>query len=100
MAEKIRIDDLRAPVLTDVQRAALAYGEKQHGRAVASTPCSPRRSKRTGLDDFGPDDFRERLALWLAEVDEDPRAHRPRPPHGLERLRAQPRRTGCASATC
>ncbi len=27
---------------------------------------------RTGLDDFGPDDFRVRLRLWLEEVDGDP----------------------------
>jgi hypothetical protein len=26
---------------------------------------------RTGLSDFGPDDFRERLAVWLTAVDED-----------------------------
>ncbi len=29
-------------------------------------------AERTGLDDFGPDDFHERLALWLSECDEDP----------------------------
>ena len=27
--------------------------------------------KRTGLSDFGPDDFRERLAVWCQAVDED-----------------------------
>lgn len=70
MAEKIRIDDLANPQLTDMQRAALAYGESQKvdltidavlGAAVAAT----------GLDDFGPDDFHERLELWLSEMDAD-----------------------------
>jgi hypothetical protein len=68
--ERIRIDDLRAPVLTDVQRAALAYGERQK---VELTPAAvlAAAEKRTGLSDFGPGDFRERLALQLEEVDRD-----------------------------
>lgn len=70
MAEKIRIEDLANPVLTDMQRAALDYGESQHvdltidavlGAAVAAT----------GLDDFGPEDFHERLGLWLSEMEAD-----------------------------
>jgi hypothetical protein len=70
MAEKIRIDDLATPQLTDMQKAALEFGESQHvdltvdavlGAAVAAT----------GLDDFGPDDFHERLGLWLSEMDAD-----------------------------
>jgi hypothetical protein len=70
MAEKIRIEDLANPQLTDMQKAALAFGESQHvdltvdavlGAAVAGT----------GLDDFGPDDFHERLGLWLSEMDAD-----------------------------
>jgi transposase InsO family protein len=60
MAERIRIEDLANPVLTDMQRAALDCGESQHvdltieavlGAAVAAT----------GLDDFGPEDFHELL---------------------------------------
>jgi hypothetical protein len=68
--ERIRIDDLRAPVLTDVQRAAQAYGERQK---VELTPAAvlAAAGRRTGLSDFGPDDFRERLALQLEEVDQD-----------------------------
>ena len=70
-SEKIRITDLAKPELGDVQRAALAYADTLEldlsvdavlGKAVGET----------GLDDFGPDDFRERLDLWLREVDEDP----------------------------
>jgi hypothetical protein len=68
--ERIRIDDLRAPVLSDVQRAALAYGERQR---VELTPAAvlAAAQERTGLSDFGADDFRERLALQLEEVDQD-----------------------------
>ena len=70
MAEKIRIDDLRAPVLSEVQRAALAYGEKQQVElSVAAVLAAA--VQRTGLEDFGPADFRERLALQLEEVDQD-----------------------------
>ncbi len=68
--EKISIDDLRAPILTDVQRAALAYGEKQKVELSAPAVLAA-AMKRTGLSDFGPDDFRERLALQLEEVNQD-----------------------------
>ena len=71
MADRIRIDDLCAPVLTDVQRAALAYGEKQQVELSAGAVLAA-AVERTGLDDFGPDDFQERLALQLDEVDQDP----------------------------
>jgi len=71
MAAQIRIDDLRAPVLTDVQRAALAYGEKQ--RVELTVPAVRAAAvERTGLEDFGPRDFEARLALQLEEVDQDP----------------------------
>ena len=33
--------------------------------------CWSGRERATGLDDFGPDDFHERLGLWLSEMDED-----------------------------
>jgi hypothetical protein len=71
VADRIRIDDLCAPVLTDVQRAALAYGEKQQVELSAGAVLAA-AVERTGLDDFGPDDFQERLALQLDEVDQDP----------------------------
>jgi Sulfotransferase family len=70
MPEKLRIDDLRAPVLTDVQRAALAYGEKQRIELRAGAVLAA-AVKRTGLEDFGAGDFEERLALQLEEVDQD-----------------------------
>jgi hypothetical protein len=70
-AQKIRIEDLREPALTPAQRAALAFGEKT---PVSLTPDSVLAAavERTGQSDFGADDFRERLALWLSEMDEDP----------------------------
>jgi hypothetical protein len=70
VAERIRIDDLRAPVLSDVQRAALAYGEQQQVELSVQAVLGA-AVKRTGLEDFGPDDFRARLALQLEEVDQD-----------------------------
>lgn len=71
MADRIRIDDLRAPVLSEAQRAALAYGEKQQVELSPEAVLAA-AVERTGLDDFGPDDFQERLALQLGEVDRDP----------------------------
>ncbi|HLM96176.1 MAG TPA: sulfotransferase [Acidimicrobiales bacterium] len=68
---RIRITDLREPQLTEVQRLALDYGERNPveltDKAVLGAAVD-----RTGLDDFGPDDFRARLRLWLEEVDGDP----------------------------
>ncbi|WP_198653499.1 sulfotransferase family protein [Actinocorallia populi] len=70
MADDIRIDDLAAPRLTPAQQEALAYGESTpvdlSVDAVLETATA-----RAGLDDFGSDDFRERLGLWLAEMEED-----------------------------
>ena len=69
-AEKIRIDDLTEPVLSDFQKAALEYTERNPVDLGLDAVLSA-ASERTGLADFGPDDFRERLGLWLSEVDED-----------------------------
>ena len=66
----IRIEDLANPVLTDVQRAALEEGERSPTDLSISWVLSA-AMQRTGLEDFGPEDFRERLELWLSEVDQD-----------------------------
>ncbi len=70
-ARKIRIDDLRDPQLNDIQKAALAHGEANpvelHVDAVLAAAV-----EAAGLDDFGSDDFHERLHLMLSETDEDP----------------------------
>jgi len=70
-ATHIRIEDLRDPVLTDFQRAGLAYAEKNPVELSVDAVLSE-AVRRTGLEDFGPDDFRERLGLWVGETDDDP----------------------------
>ena len=67
----IRITDLAAPELSDLHRSALAYGDSLDLDLRVETVLA-KAAEQTGLDDFGPDDFHERLALWLSEVDEDP----------------------------
>jgi len=69
--EKIRIDDLRNPVLNKIQKAALAYGEANPVELTLDTVLTAAVEK-TGLEDFGPTDFHERLSLWLSETDENP----------------------------
>lgn len=70
---EIRIDDLAHPVLSDLQKGALAATAKLdvrfEERAVLEAAV-----ERTGLDDFGPDDFRERLRIWLQALEEDENA--------------------------
>jgi hypothetical protein len=61
---EIRIDDLAAPQLTDLQRAALDYGDSLD-IDFSEADVLGKASEITGLDDFGADDFRERLAVLL-----------------------------------
>ena len=69
--EPLRIRDLARPELSDFQKGALAYAETlELDLGVDAVLADAVRA--TGLDDFGPDDFRERLALWLSEPDVDP----------------------------
>ncbi|RMF20376.1 MAG: sulfotransferase, partial [Deltaproteobacteria bacterium] len=69
----IRIDDLADPVLSPIQRQAIAEAERQpvELRVDAVLDAAVRR---TGLSDFGADDFRERLAVWLEAAAEDDNA--------------------------
>lgn len=69
--QAIRIEDLRNPILDEDQKAALAYGESQPVELTVAAVLAA-AAARTGLSDFGPRDFEERLAIWLAEVDDDP----------------------------
>jgi hypothetical protein len=71
MSNEIRIDDLASPVLNDIQKMGLDYGETVHTELTVDAVCSA-AVERTGLDDFGPDDYLERLDLWLSEMDADP----------------------------
>jgi hypothetical protein len=77
--DEIRIDDLARPRLTPEQKAAIAAAAGAE-RTARGEPRAPRSSvdqvleaarQATGLSDFGADDFRERLAIWLQCVDED-----------------------------
>ncbi len=69
--EKIRIEDLRNPVLNDIQKGALAYGEANPVELTLEAVLAA-AALQTGLEDFGPTDFHERLSLWLSETDENP----------------------------
>lgn len=71
MSNEIRIDDLREPVLNDIQRMGRDYGETVHTELSVDAVCAA-AVEQTGLDDFGPDDFRERLAVQLDEMNDDP----------------------------
>jgi hypothetical protein len=70
MATEIRIDDLAAPVLNDIQRMAIEYGESTPTELTVEAVCEA-AVDRTGLDDFGPGDFTARLGVQLAEMDAD-----------------------------
>ncbi|CAB4791940.1 MAG: sulfotransferase [Actinobacteria bacterium] len=71
MANEIRIDDLRTPVLNDMQRMGLDYGETVHTELTVDAVCAAAVAQ-TGLSDFGPEDFRERLGVQLDEMNADP----------------------------
>jgi hypothetical protein len=67
---RLRITDLRQPELTEVQRMALDYGES-HPVELTEEAVLTAAVAHAGLSDFGSDDFRPRLRLWLEEVDGD-----------------------------
>lgn len=71
MTGEISITDLARPVLNDVQRLAIEFGESRRTDLSVDAVCAAAVA-RTGLDDFGADDFRERLGVQLGEVDDDP----------------------------
>lgn len=66
----IRIEDLADPILTPIQKMAL---EATAGMTVEFSEDAVLNAAReaTGLNDFGDDDFRKRLAVWLQAVNED-----------------------------
>jgi Sulfotransferase family len=66
----ITLDDLHAPVLSDVQKGALAFAEANPVSLDAATVLEAAMAE-TGLSDFGADDFRHRLDIWLQAIDED-----------------------------
>lgn len=64
------IKDMRAPVLDEAQKAALAAAS-QASFDFSSAAIMGAAKAQTGLDDFGAMDFVERLDLWCECVDED-----------------------------
>lgn len=70
VGERIRIEDLANPVLSDIQKAALQFGETL---TVTMDPDDILRqaSEELGLSDYGPNDFRERLDLLCDEWGND-----------------------------
>jgi hypothetical protein len=73
MAERpadIRIDDLADPVLTPDQQKVHDIVSRMPVTLDEGAVLDAAREK-TGLSDFGPDDFHERLRIWLAAAEED-----------------------------
>ena len=66
MVEKIFMDDLSDPVLTDAQRTALAMTESMTVSLSVAEILSDSRNNLP-LEDFGPDDFLRRLQLLCDE---------------------------------
>jgi Sulfotransferase family len=64
------LDDLHAPVLSELQKGALAFAEANPVSLDAATVLEAAMAE-TGLSDFGADDFRHRLDIWLQAIDED-----------------------------
>lgn len=70
MSNTIRIDDLAKPQYTELQQAALDYGKTLEVELNRASILKEAREK-TGLSDFGADDFLERLDLLVDEWDND-----------------------------
>src|SRR5882757_9443173 len=73
MAATIDITDLLNPVLTPEQRAALD-ATAAHPVTLSSSAILDAARAATGLSDFGPPDFMQRLEVWLKSIDEDTQA--------------------------
>jgi hypothetical protein len=74
VADKIEIDDLLSPRLTDTQRQMIAAAEA-HSFQLSEDAVLEAARTATGLSDFGPDDFRGRLRRLIDEWNADRRAY-------------------------
>jgi hypothetical protein len=72
MSNRIEITDLLNPVLSDAVKGGLAYAEANPIELSVETILA-KANKDTGLTDFGPDDFRPRLARLVDEWNGDTR---------------------------
>lgn len=70
-APSIRFDDLHSPVLTVLQRQQLDHAERHPADLTVDSVLSAASARAGGLDEFGPDDYLERLALNLDEFASD-----------------------------
>ena len=64
VSDKIDITDIRHPVLSELQKQALAAADA-HPVALESAAVLHAACQATGLTDFGDRAFRERLDLWM-----------------------------------
>lgn len=74
MAARISIDDLSSPQLSDAQRQMIAAMEASPMELSEDAVLAAAQAA-TGLSDFGPDDFRDRLARLIGEWNGDTRAY-------------------------
>lgn len=74
MSRKFSIDDLTDPQLSDEQRAFIASLEA-HPVTLTKDAILAAARDATGLADFGPEDFHERLDRLIAEWNGDTRAY-------------------------
>ena len=70
MSNKIKIDDLANPILTEFQQVAKDYGEtlklELTSEAIINQAC-----KNSRLQDFGDEDFITRLDILMRSVSND-----------------------------
>ena len=71
MTNVISIDDILAPQLTEIQKNLIAYGDATP-IVLSETAVLDAARQHTGLNDFGSDDFRQRLNLLIDEWNDDP----------------------------
>ena len=69
-SKPIKISDISAPVLTDLQKQVLE-GAAQAQFSLTSDAILEAAKAEAGLDDFGDMDFVERLAVMLLAIEED-----------------------------
>ncbi|MDB5970640.1 MAG: hypothetical protein JWQ90_3090 [Hydrocarboniphaga sp.] len=67
--QRIDIADIRAPVLTQLQQQTLAWAQANPPLLTEDAVLGAAR-EATGLSDFGEEDFRPRLRLWLQALQE------------------------------
>lgn len=67
-AKEIHLTDLANPVLNDIERQTVAAAPEV---VLSEDTVLGAATEATGLSDFGSDDFRERLGVWIQSINED-----------------------------